>query len=196
VIRRQSLLAVAATSLAASFFAPVAGAQEPGVPIYPVSYRALVGLNPLGIPFDLGALEVEGVVGPGLTLGGAASYSAVGDDDGDGEGDPRFASGDVKVRYYPGEVALRGFSIGLALGLTRYSENRSVGTPATLRRQAMTAPTISVLADYNFLLGARQRFVVGTGIGAKRLLASEEDRDRTGAPRAYPFVRFVLGIAF
>jgi hypothetical protein len=196
VIRRQTVLALAVASLAASFFAPAAAAQDPGAPIYQTPFRAIVGLNPLGIPFDIGAFEVEGVILPGITLGAAASYSALGDDDGDGEGDPRFASGDVKVRYYPGEVALRGFSVGLALGLTRYSENRFTGTPGLLQREAMTAPTISVLADYNFLLGARQRFVVGTGIGAKRLLASEEDRDRTGAPRAYPFVRFVLGIAF
>lgn len=196
MIRRQSLLAVTIASLAALLLAPVAGAQEPRAPIYPIPYRAIVGLNPLGIPFDIGAFEVEGVIFPGISLGAAASYSSVSDDQGNGEGDPRFASGDVKVRYYPGEVALRGFSVGLGLGITSYSEKRNVGTPAVLQRESLTAPTISVLADYNFLLGARQRFVVGTGIGAKRLLASEEDRTRTDAPRAYAFVRFVLGIAF
>jgi hypothetical protein len=196
VIRRHSLLAVTVASLAAAFFAAVAGAQDRGVPTYDIPYRAIIGLNPLGIPFDLAAFEVEGVIRPGLTLGAAGSYSAVGDDE--GEGDPHFASGDVKVRYYPGEVALRGFSVGLGLGLTRYSERVNVGPPSAplFEREALTAPTISVLADYNFLLGARQRFVVGTGIGAKRLLASKEDRSRVGAPRAYPFLRFVLGIAF
>ncbi len=184
--------------LAAMVFAPAARAQDRGAPIYPVPFRAIVGINPLGIPFDIGAFEVEGVILPGISLGAAASYSALSDDDGNGEGDPRFASGDVKLRYYPGEVALRGFSVGLGLGVTSYSENRNMGTPATplFERQTVTAPTISVLADYNFLLGARQRFVVGTGIGAKRFLASEEDRDRADAPRAYAFVRFVLGIAF
>jgi hypothetical protein len=194
VIRRQSLRALAMVFLAASFATPASLAQAPAAPPYAVPFRAVVGLNPLGIPFDIGAVEVEGVVAPGITLGGAASYASFGDDE--GEGDPRFASGDVKVRYYPGEIPLRGFSVGLALGVTRYSENRFTGTPGVLERQAMTAPTISVLADYNFLLGARQRFVVGTGLGAKRLLASEDDRQRTGAPRAYPFVRFILGIAF
>ena len=194
MIRRQSLRALTIVSVAAFFATPAAAAQTPGAPPYPVPFRAVVGLNPLGIPFDIGAVEVEGVIAPGITLGAAASYASLGDDE--GEGDPRFASGDVKVRYYPGEIPLRGFSVGLALGLTRYSENRFTGTPGALERQAMTAPTISVLADYNFLLGARQRFVVGTGLGAKRLLASEDDRRRTGAPRAYPFVRFILGIAF
>jgi hypothetical protein len=199
VIRRLPYRALSAASLAGLLLLPpAASAQEPGAPIFPIPYRAIVALNPLGIPFEVGSVEVEGVVAPGISLGGAASYSALGDDEGEGEGDPRFTSGDVKVRYYPGEVALRGFSVGLGLGVTRYSEVRNVGTGPTPvpQREAVTAPTISVLADYNFLLGARQRFVVGTGIGAKRLLASEEDRERADAPRAYAFVRFVLGIAF
>ena len=193
----HSFRAVILALLTATVVVPTtARAQDRGAPIYPVPFRAIVGINPLGIPFDIGAFEVEGVILPGFSLGAAASYSALGDDEGEGEGDPRFTSGDVKLRYYPGEVALRGFSVGLGLGVTRYSENRSAGTPGVFQREAVTAPTISVLADYNFLLGARQRFVVGTGIGAKRLLATEEDRDRADAPRAYAFVRFVLGIAF
>ena len=193
MIRRHPFRAIAIAA-AALFLGTAAQAQDRGAPIYPVPYRALIGINPLGIPFDIGALEIEGVMLPGVSIAGAVSYSALNDDDGNGEGDPRFFSGDVKVRYYPAEVALKGFAVGLALGFTRYSENRDAG--AGLERQTLTAPTISVLADYNFLLGARQRFVVGTGLGAKRLLASEEDRDRTGAPRAYPFVRFILGLAF
>jgi hypothetical protein len=197
VIRRQSLLAVTVASLVALSFARAAGAQD-RLPVYPIPYRALVALNPLGIPFEIFSIEAEGVVLPGVSLGGSASHTAFSNDEGDGEGDPRFSSGDIKVRYYPGEVALNGFAIGLGLGVTSYSELRNVGTPTVpvLERQTLTAPTLSVLADYNFLLGARQRFVVGTGIGAKRLLASEEDRRRADAPRAYAFVRFVLGIAF
>ena len=158
----------------------------------------MVGLNPLGIPFEIFSAEAEGVILPGITIGGAVSHTAISNDEGNGEGDPRFTSGDVKVRYYPGEVALNGFSVGLGVGVTSYSELRNTGTPPTqlLERQTLTAPTISVEGDYNFLLGARQRFIVGTGIGAKRLLASGEDRRRVGAPRAYAYVRFVLGLAF
>ncbi len=193
MIRTVSSLAIAVAAAAIPVLATSAQVQDQGT-IYPVPYRAFVGINPLGIPFDIGALEVEGVMLPGVTIAGALSYSALNDDEGDGEGDPRFFSGDEKVRYYPGEVALKGFGIGLGLGFTRSSEVQTVG--AELQREELTAPTISVLADYHFLLGARQRFVVCTGIGAKRLLASAEDRERTGAPRAWPFVRFVLGLAF
>lgn len=192
MIRSILPLAIAVAAVVLPLGASSAQVQDRGT-IYPVPYRAFVGINPLGIPFDIGALEVEGVMLPGVTIAGALSYSAIDDDD-DGGSDPRFFSGDVKVRYYPGEVALKGFGVGIGLGFTKYSELRTDGTVS--QREELTAPTISVLADYNFLLGARQRFVVGTGIGAKRLLASEEDRERAGAPRAYPFVRFVLGLAF
>jgi hypothetical protein len=197
VIRRQPLLAIVILLLASSLLTSPARAQGPGA-IYPTPFRAMVGLNPLGIPFEIFAAEAEGVILPGITLGGSVSHTAISSDEGNGEGDPRFTSGDVKVRYYPGEVALNGFSVGLGLGVTSYSELRNTGTPPTqlLERQTLTAPTISVEGDYNFLLGARQRFIVGTGIGAKRLLASGEDRERVGAPRAYAYARFVLGLAF
>lgn len=198
--RHRPTRILAAALLSALFVAPAASAQAPGSPPFPIPYRAIVGLNPLGIPFEIGSVEAEGVILPGITLGGAFSYAAVGDDDdgGQSEGGERFTSGDVKVRYYPGEVPLRGFSVGLGLGVTRFSKVVAVPTPlgATFQREAVTGPTISFLADYNFLLGARQRFVVGTGIGAKRLVASGEDRERAQAPRAWVFVRFILGIAF
>ena len=200
MIRRHAFGVFATALVGAALLSPAAHAQERGTSIYPTQYRAIVGLNPLGIPFEIGSIEVEGVVLPGVSLGAAASYSALGDDDDDGqsEGDARYTSGDLKVRYYPSEVALRGFGVGLGLGVTRFSKVVNVGTPTApvFQRESVTGPTISVLADYNFLLGARQRFVVGTGIGAKRLLAPEEDRDRADAPRAYAFLRFVLGIAF
>ena len=198
MIRRHWRCMVTRAVVAVLFVATAAGAQYERQPALPLPYRAVVGINPLGIPFDIGAIEAEGVIFPGVTLAGSLSYVSITDDEEEGTGDPRFTSGDVKVRYYPAEVALRGFSVGLGVGFTKYSEMRNVGTDAApdLRRESLTAPTISVLADYNFLLGARERFFVGTGIGAKRLLAADEDRDRAGAPRAYAFARFVLGLAF
>ncbi|MFN2563572.1 MAG: hypothetical protein ABR499_01005, partial [Gemmatimonadaceae bacterium] len=193
MIRRHLVCALIVALGVAPPLVPEAGAQDRGASIYPIPYRTIVGINPLGIPFEIGSIEVEGIVLPGISLGGAASYSALGDDDDDGlgEGDARYTSGDIKVRYYPGEVALRGFAVGLALGVTRFSKvvDRGPAAAPQFQREAVTAPTISVLADYNFLLGARERFVVGTGIGAKRLLAPEEDRDRADAPRAYAFLR-------
>ncbi len=178
--RRLFLLAVAST-LALS---ATAGAQQ-ALPSLD-HYRGIVAANPLGIPLDIVSLELEGAVAPGVTAGFAANYIA--------PGDPSFLTADAKLRYYPGEVALKGFSVGLGFGLVKYSDKVFTGSIET--SESLTAPALSILTDYNWMIGAKQRFVVGAGLGAKRLLASKADRDRLDAPRAYPFARFVIGLAF
>lgn len=176
-MRFRGLLAAAVLFAAAR----AAGAQGSGT-LIPIRYRSYVAINPLGIPFDIGSIEVESAVAPGITTGGVASYTDL--------DDSRFLSFDFKVRYYPGEVVLRGFSLGLSAGVLRYSS-----VPDTVR-QRLTAPALGVLADYNWMLGAERRFLVGTGLGAKRILATHEDRDRVGIDQAYVTVRFVVGLAF
>jgi hypothetical protein len=46
------------------------------------------------------------------------------------------------------------------------------------------------------MLGARRRFIVGGGVGGKRVLANAAIRERVGIDKAYATVRFVVGIAF
>src|SRR3712207_4214056 len=94
-----------------------------------IPYRGMVGLNPLGIPFDVFSVEVEGLVGPGVTVGAAGSYNRFGGDLGAGGRDPRFSSGDIKVRYYPSEVPFQGFAVGLAVGITSYSSSVDILNP-------------------------------------------------------------------
>src|SRR4051812_9745354 len=67
-----------------------------------IPYTSYIGLNPLIIPFDMGAGEFETGIAQGTTIGANVSYLDVDDD--------RFTSADLKIRYYPGEVVLRGFS--------------------------------------------------------------------------------------
>ena len=162
-------------------------AAQGGGTLVPIPYRTYIGINPLGIPFDVGSAEVESAIAPGITLGGLASYTDVDDD--------RWLSFDAKVRYYPGEVVLRGFSLGLSVGSLRYSTLRpsSFGDQV---RQVLTAPTVGVITDYNWMLGTERRFIVGTGLGAKRILASRDDRSRVDISRAYVTARFVVGLAF
>jgi hypothetical protein len=194
MIRTLAFMAAGAVCLAGS-----AAAQGRG-PYDPVPYRGMVGINPLGIPFDVFSIEVEGLVAPGVTVGAAGSYNAFGGDVGPGGRDSRFGSGDGKVRYYPSEIPFRGFAVGLGVGVTNYSSRVDVVSPVpggpTDERVSISAPTISIETDYNYLLGARQRFLVGTGIGAKRYLASEDARNRANAARAWAYIRFVLGMAF
>jgi hypothetical protein len=149
----------------------------------PIPYRSYISLNPLGIPFDLFSAEVESGIAQGMTLGASVSHIDV--------GHQRYSSADFKFRYYPSEVVLRGFSVGGSVGMQRYSDIRSAG-----QRETLDSPTFGVILDYNWMLGAQHRFIVGTGVGAKRILASSEDRERVGVDRAQPTVRFTMGIAF
>lgn len=164
--------------LALSFVAMNAQAQSPAR--IPIPYRTYVAINPLGIPFDIASLEVESAVAPGITVGGLASYTSLDRD--------RYTTFDAKVHYYPGEIVLRGFSIGASVGHTRFTTGDVPG--------ALSYPTIGLLVDYNFMLGAAGRFVVGTGFGAKRVMASADEREPFNVDRATFTARFVLGLAF
>jgi hypothetical protein len=160
--------------------ATLARAQTPV--LIPIPYRTYVAVNPLGIPFDIASVEVESGVAQGVTVGGQASYTALGDD--------RYSTIDAKLRYYPSEVVLRGFSLGVSAGRTRFTQrNDSV-------RPNLDFGTIGLLLDYNWMLGARRRFIIGTGIGAKRVLANQDERTAAGLDHAYMTVRFVVGLAF
>lgn len=188
----RPVFALVAAMLATAVVAPAAEAQAVPTGATPVRYyRGVIGLNPLGIPFDIVSIEGEGAVAPGITAAAALSHFAPEDD--------RFTSGDVKLRYYPGETALDGFSVGVGVGFTKRSSTECTYMPdgqCVSDRQSATGPTLSVLADYNFLLGQRRRFFVGTGIGAKRWVVSRDTRERVGAERAWVFGRFLVGLAF
>jgi hypothetical protein len=171
---RVRLISLLALSLGAASLA----AQSPER--IPIPYRTYVAINPLGIPFDIASAEVESAVAPGITVGGLGSYTSLDHD--------RYTTFDAKVRYYPGEIVLRGFSVGGSVGHTHFTTS---GTPGSLGYA-----TIGLLVDYNFMLGAAGRFVVGTGVGAKRVLASADKREPFGVDRATATVRFVLGLAF
>ena len=176
----RGLIAVlAAAGLARSAAAQTSDRQA----LVRIPYRSYVSLNPLGIPFDIFSVEVESGIAQGMTLGAQASHIDV--------SDQRFSSADFKFRYYPGEIVLRGFSVGASLGVLRYSDIRDGGV-----RESLDAPTFGAILDYNWMLGLQRRFVVGTGIGAKRVLASSEERARVGLDRAQLTARFTVGIAF
>ena len=149
----------------------------------PIPYRTYVAINPILVPFDIGSIEIENGIAQGITVGGAASYTDLSGD--------RYVSADVKARYYPSEVVLRGFSLGLSAGYLRFEPE-----PEVLPRDRLSAPTIGVVTDYNWMLGGSGRFIVGVGAAAKRVLASASERDRVGMGQAYVTTRFVVGLAF
>ena len=147
-----------------------------------IPYRSYISINPLGVPFDIFSIEVESGIAQGMTLGASASHTEF--------EDARFTSADFKYRYYPSEIVLRGVSLGASLGMLRYSDI------VNDVRESLDAPTFGVLLDYNWLLGAQGRFVLGTGIGAKRLLVGAAERKRVDLNRAQFTARFTVGVAF
>jgi len=172
--------------VALGIFAQRGAAQ--GTPSAPVRIpsQTYIAVNPLGVVGDIGTVELETGVVQGVTLGGVASYIDV--------EDLRMTTFDFKVRYYPAEVVLRDWSVGGTLGFTRISN--LVDTPTGEARESLSAPTIGIIVDKNWLTGRGQHFLIGTGVGAKRLLASKGDRDRVDFSRAIFTARLVLGYAF
>lgn len=176
-----------------------ARAQTPPPPVVRATpYTQTVSINPLGLPFGIYSAEYEVAVpgGGGLAVGVGGTYASdfFEDDEGDGGDGSRDVWFEGKVLYYPSEVALRGFSTGLTLG---YHNARNDGgdlfSPGGEVRSE-GAPTIGVLLDYNWLLGPRRRFLVGTGIGARRVMKQVD----AGSPleQVYPDGRLQIGLAF
>jgi hypothetical protein len=178
-----ALLAVGALAGSASAQATNSGGRVP------IPYRSYIGINPLGIPFDIFSIEVESGIAQGMTLGVSAAHTEL--------DNQRYSSADFKFRYYPSEIVLKGFSIGASAGLLRYSDIVSeFDFTATDTRQTIDTPTLGLLIDYNWMLGASHRFIIGTGVAAKRILAGSEDRAKVGLDRAQLSARFTVGVAF
>jgi hypothetical protein len=175
-------------SLALTAFLSARGiAQAPATPstaatLVPIPSRTYIGFNPVGLPADIATVEIENAVAQGITVGGVASYIDV--------DDTRFTTFDFKVRYYPGEIVLRDWSIGGTIGYTHFS-NLVNGA-----REPLNAPTIGIVLDKNWIYGRSQHFLIGTGVGAKRVIASSADRDRADVGRAVVTARLIVGFAF
>lgn len=189
-LRSLNSLVAALVVLSSLIAAREARAQAPSGSLIPIPTRTYVGINPIGLPFDIATIEVESAVAPGMTIGGAGSYIDV--------GDPKFTTAEFKVRYYPGDVVLRGISVGATAGFTHFSNKVDESTPNGFvsARETLDAPTLGIIVDYNWLYGREQHFLIGTGIGAKRVLASASERDRVDIDRAIFTARLIVGFAF
>jgi hypothetical protein len=106
--------------------------------------------------------------------------------------DESYATLEGKVRFYPNEEAPKGFSVGLSGGLTRLTGE--VYNGVDFDRTSETRPTVGVVIDYNWILGKTRRFVVGAGVGAKRILGASGDI--IDVETGYPTARFQIGFLF
>jgi hypothetical protein len=161
-----------------------AGAQStPLTPEQP--FHQTIAFNPIGLPFGLFSADYERALSPGITIGIGGSYV---DYINSSRSDAWF---DAKALYYPGEEALKGFAVGMTAGYHRSSDKESL-FGNELRRDG--GPTLGVVVDYNWLLGRRNRFVVGLGLGAKRVLKNVSDD--SALSEVLPNGRFSIGLAF
>jgi hypothetical protein len=177
---------VAMLALVASVVAPAAAQSTDAA-----AKRNLLSINPLGIPFELLTAEYERATSSRVTVGVAGNYFGGWYND-----DYSLSSADIKLRFYPNEEALRGFSIGVAAGVLRRSDERTVSCSSTSCETDTVSeswPALAVLADYNFFLGRRKDFLVGLGFGAKRTIGNSSDFFDVVV---IPSVRFQTGFRF
>lgn len=169
-----------AIAFAIAALAPATARSQDAAP----ARRAVVTINPLGIPFEYFSGEFERVL-TGLTTAGL-TFSYLGFDD------ESYSTLEGKVRFYPNEEAPKGFSVGLSAGLTRLGDDRFDGNRVV--RDYETRPSVGVVVDYNWILGRTKRFLVGTGVGAKRILGTSGDL--IDIDIGYPTARFQIGFLF
>ena len=148
--------------------------------------KNVISIQPLTAMFNILSAEYERKGGSTWTWGlGVTNFSP---DDDNSATDPEYNSGDVKFRYYPGN-ALQGFSFGGSVGYAKVSEENGSTTTSE------SVGTFGVLLEYQWLLGARKKFAVALGVGAKKLLLDEDDF-ASDVIVAYPTGRISVGFAF
>ena len=176
-------LAAAAPDAAAQLNAPLASP----LPFPP--NRASVNL--LGIPFGIGSAEYERFTTEEISFGAAAGID---------ENAEKWLEG--KVRYYPSGRGARGLAVGVSAGLAQiraFTNDDCLVVCGEAEGPLGTGFTMGAVLDYSWLLGRRERFYVGTGIGAKRVfgLADEETADGTESYReVLPSFRLQTGFVF
>jgi hypothetical protein len=166
-------------------------AQTPAPPVDIGPWRQAIGVNALALPFGLFSAEYEAALAsPGFTVGLGGSWLTTGDD--------RNSWLEAKALFYPGERPFRGFSVGLTAGVhSARNDNGAVcgiNGCSNLPRRTQTAPTAGVLVNYDWLLGRQEKFRVGLGVGAKRVLRDVESGDPL--EQVYPDGRFIIGVVF
>jgi hypothetical protein len=142
----------------------------------------LISANPIGLLFEWYNAEFEHALKPTVSLAVAASSYDI--------DDTRYASVDGIARYYPSARALKGFSIGASVGFIDLDDHYDYSNCIGCNNDSGTSATIGVRGDYVWILGRDQRFAVGAGIGAKRIL-----NDALGT-EGVPIGRLSIGYAW
>lgn len=165
--------------------APSLAAAQSAAPV--TIPKNVISIQPISAMFTVLAAEYERKGGSTWSWG--LGVTNVSDEDDASTFETTYNSGDVKVRYYPQGNALQGFSFGGSLGFAKVSEDD--GTTTT----SESVGTFGILLEYQWLLGAKKKFAVAAGLGAKKLMLDENDFSGD-VFTAYPTGRLSVGFAF
>jgi hypothetical protein len=171
-----------------SFVAIAAAAATPSLASAQASAKSTVlSIQPIDAMLTVYAGEAEIAMSRSVTLGVGGTYWGPDITD----GDFRYVSGDLKLRYYPDSRPFQGFSFGGSVGVTHIKATDSTSQSSG----SASGPSIGVMLDYNWLVGAQKAFYVGLGAGAKRVFISDKDVS-DNATLIYPTLRISVGWAF
>ncbi len=173
--------------LAVALCAAAARAQTVDLPIQ----NNVLSINPFGFLFQWYNLEYERAFSSTASWAAGVGHIQLGDDDDDRE--VGYTSADIRLRYYPSAEAPTKFSAGISFGYSHVNDDdRESGT---LVEREFDALSVGLDLGYSWLLGRTRQFLIGTGIGAKRVfpIGDDGDDDKT---YGYPTVRLSMGYAF
>lgn len=160
-------------------------AQPQRLRVDPDIRTGVVTLNPFAIFAEFLTGDVEVKVARAATIGFGGSFA--------GSDFDNYRALEAKVRYYPGEKALQGFSVAGTAGFSSAKEFES--SFGVERRRRVTVPSVGTELSYQWLLGPSARFVAVTGLGLKRFLGAESEADFLDTP-ILPTARINIGFAF
>ena len=177
-------------SLAAVIFMPLTvSAQEMSVTRQesggPSNVLSIQPLN--AVTLTMYSAEYERKTGGAVSVGVGGTYWDVGEDE-----DLTYASGDLKLRYYPQGTALQGFSFGGSVGFSSVSAtNVFDGT-----EESVSGASIGILIEYQWLMGVKRNFALALGLGAKAVMVDEDEISSDDFIARYPTARISVGFAF
>lgn len=149
--------------------------------------------NLLGIPFGVVSAEYEQMATRELSWGLGAGLD-----------NSAHSWAEAKVRFYPGARGPGGLAVGVTTGVDRiraFTGNECIAICTDGSGPKGTAFTLGVVLDYGWLIGATERFYIGTGVGAKRVYGLDDEQNPEGGfitdyPKVLPVVRFQIGYTF
>ena len=176
-------------TIAVAALSPLAAASaqiETSAQIQAAPHNVL-SFQPLSAMLTVYSAEYERQTGSAVSVGVGGTYWSLGD----GSDDLTYKSGDLKLRYYPQGVALRGFAFGGSVGFTTVTGTSDTGTDETA-----SGASFGVMLEYQWLMGASRNFALALGVGAKALSVKEETFSSGDFTARYPTARISVGYAF